>query len=381
MLSVLVAQKTRRLIPEPIVVVVNINGHPARALLDSGSLSDFMSSKLAHQLHVKTFELEKPVPVHLAVQGSRAKINLGCTAEIQYQSVRETRYFDIINLLNYDLILGTPFWFQHQVTVSVNPASVYVGSAASLPIEGKRVRILESRAADIFEDHLERARDHLREYAAPICVSASDTPLPPLRVINHTIPLKDESKIYHWRPSKCPDPLRDAWNEKRDAYLRSGRWKMTSARNTSPMLLLTKPGTGVKGIPPKLRVVCDLRERNANTHKVTSPLPDMEGILRRVARKPYRSLIDGKDAYEQIRVEPEHVPRTAMTTPIINEPYFWTVHYGMVGCVKTVIDILRREKFFLGIDKLKLLCSEMRILGRVVDDQGIRMDSEKVDCR
>ena len=81
------------------------------------------------------------------------------------------------------------------------------------------------------------------------------------------------------------------------------------------MLLLTKPGTGVKGIPPKLRVVCDLRERNANTKKLTSPLPDMEGILRRVSRHPYRSLIDGKDAYEQIRVEPEHVERTAMTTP------------------------------------------------------------------
>ncbi|EMD30509.1 hypothetical protein CERSUDRAFT_101289 [Gelatoporia subvermispora B] len=38
----------KRLIPEPMVVVVEINGHPARALLDSGSLSDFMSSKLAH---------------------------------------------------------------------------------------------------------------------------------------------------------------------------------------------------------------------------------------------------------------------------------------------------------------------------------------------
>lgn len=51
----------RWVIPEPIVIVVNINGHPARALLDSGSLSDFMS-------------------VHLAVQGSRAKITVGCKA-------------------------------------------------------------------------------------------------------------------------------------------------------------------------------------------------------------------------------------------------------------------------------------------------------------
>lgn len=43
-------------------------------------------------------------------------------------------------------------------------------------------------------------------------------------------------------------------------------------------------------------------------------MPDMEGILRRVARKPYRSIIDGADTYEQIRVIPEHVERTAVTT-------------------------------------------------------------------
>ncbi|KAI1786253.1 hypothetical protein LXA43DRAFT_898332, partial [Ganoderma leucocontextum] len=34
----------RRVIPEPIVVVVLINGQPARALLDTGSLADFMSA-------------------------------------------------------------------------------------------------------------------------------------------------------------------------------------------------------------------------------------------------------------------------------------------------------------------------------------------------
>ncbi|EJF55293.1 hypothetical protein DICSQDRAFT_37888, partial [Dichomitus squalens LYAD-421 SS1] len=33
-----------RLIPEPVVVVVQVNEQPARALIDSGSLSDFMSA-------------------------------------------------------------------------------------------------------------------------------------------------------------------------------------------------------------------------------------------------------------------------------------------------------------------------------------------------
>ncbi|OJT08771.1 Retrovirus-related Pol polyprotein from transposon 17.6, partial [Trametes pubescens] len=407
-----------RLIPEPAVVVVLINGEPARALLDSGSLSDFMSAKLAHQLGIQAFELAKPLPVHLAVQGSRAKINYGCRAQLEYQRIKSERYFDIINLLSYDLILGTPFLFQHQVSLGFNPTAVVIGSPDARPIEGKQVRVLQSQAAELLDDRLEEARRELSEYAAPICKEASDSPLPPLRAINHRIPLIDPEKIYSWRPSKCPDAHRASWMEKRDAYLKSGRWKMSSARNTSPMLLLTKPGTGVKGIPPRLRVVCDLREQNANTLKVTSPLPDMEGILRRLARHPYRSLIDGKDTYEQIRVEPDHVSRTAMTTPDGNMVslvlqqgdcnavatyqglmnHIFGPHIGVfmdvylddiavysdtladhVRHVKQVVDILKQEQLYLSSTKLHFLCRELKVLGRIVDDQGIRMDPDKVD--
>ncbi|THH28476.1 hypothetical protein EUX98_g5724 [Antrodiella citrinella] len=408
----------RRLIPEPIVIVVKIAGQPARTLLDSGSLGDFISARFAHQVGVQVFELEKPLPLHLAVQGSRAKISTGCKARLQYQSVSEERYFDVANLLNYDMILGTPFMFQHRVMISLNPTTVEIGSAAALPIEGKRVRVLESRAAEVFDEHLELARQLLRKYAEPICKEASDSPLPPLRAINHQIPLKEPAKIYHWRPSRCPDAHRASWIEKRDAYLQSGRWQMSTARNTSPMLLLTKPGTGVKGIPPRLRVVFDLRERNQNTEKVVSPLPDMEGILRRMARKPYRSLIDGKDAYEQIRVEPSHVERTAMTTPdgnmvslvmqqgdcnavatyqtLMNHifgPYigrFMDVYLDDIVIysdtleehiqhVKIILDILKKEQLYLSATKLKFLASEVKVLGRIVDGQDIRMDPDKVD--
>ena len=46
---------------------------------------------------------------------------------------------------------------------------IVVGSSKALPISGKCVQVLESRAADIFEDKLEEAREVLHKYAAPIC--------------------------------------------------------------------------------------------------------------------------------------------------------------------------------------------------------------------
>ncbi|EJD44329.1 hypothetical protein AURDEDRAFT_166710 [Auricularia subglabra TFB-10046 SS5] len=63
------------------------------------------------KLQVKA--LERPIPVQLAVKGSRSKINVEVTARFQYQNIDCEKRFDIANLDNYDLILGTPFLWQH----------------------------------------------------------------------------------------------------------------------------------------------------------------------------------------------------------------------------------------------------------------------------
>ena len=97
-----------RTLPKPIVVKMMMNGHPVRALLDSGSLGDFLSSTLADQLKVKREPLETPLSLQLAVQGSRSKINARSTVHLEYQEINEHRVLDIININNYDLILGTP---------------------------------------------------------------------------------------------------------------------------------------------------------------------------------------------------------------------------------------------------------------------------------
>lgn len=48
--------------------------------------------------------------------------------------------------------------------------------------------------------------------------------------------------------------------------------------------------------------------------------------------------------------------------------------------VKTVLKILRCDKVYLSEGKFCLLCREMKILGQIVDNDGIHMDPEKVDC-
>lgn len=84
---------------------------------------------------------------------------------------------------------------------------------------------------------------------------------------------------------------------------------MLTASLTAPMLMITKPGTTL------MCNVADLCDRNANTVKLASPMPDIDGIVRRVARHRFCSMADGKEFFKQIHVVAEHVQRTAMSMP------------------------------------------------------------------
>jgi hypothetical protein len=332
--------------------------------------------------------------------------------------VNEECYFDIINLSNYNVILGTPFMFQHKVSISLDPPTVVIGSKCSSPMKGERVTNLSSQPMLLYQDKLAEVRDQLLLYAQKICRKAVDTSLPPLREINHEIPLINTHKNYSWCPSKCPDHLREQWYVKRDGYLKSGRWEICPAMNAVPMLLLTKMGK--EGGPRRLQTVVDLREQNTNTRKLSSPLPDIDSILRQMAmaRAKYRLVIDLSDAYEQIRVKPKHIEHTAMVTPsgtmvslvmqqgdcnttttfqmimtqlfgpyigeklqnFLDDLFLRTVTLQEhVEIFKLVIDVLEKADFYISENKLQILQPEIKILGRLINDDGIKMDPHKVD--
>ena len=405
-----------RKIPEPIVVLAKIDGHQIRALLDTGSMADFLSTTVVDQLELRREYYSKPLSVQLAVHGSRSKINCGVRVNLQYQNIDCERRFDVANLDNYDAILGTPFLFQHKVAIGINPSCVVVGSNAPVEIEGPDIVTISSAAADVLNEKMDKQRVILRKEAEDLCADPSKTALPPFRAVNHTIPLIDERKVYRFRRSTCPEAFRDQWREKKDTYIVTGRWRVATGHNAIPMLMIPKVSSS--GGKPGLRTVFDKREQNANTYKLASPLPDIEEILREVSRHKFRSLIDGKDAYEQIRVIPEHVPRTLFTTPdgtmeslvmqqgdcnagatyqtLMN--HIFASHIGVfmfvylddiivfsdtiedhVRHVKMVLDILRKERLFLSPNKMQFFAEELKILGHVINEKGIRMDPHKVD--
>lgn len=69
---------------------------------------------------------------------------------------------------------------------------------------------------DLLDSEIEKVRAELRAYAAPLCKKAEEETLPPLRKINHRIPIIDPAKNYGFRPSKLPEAFRALWVAKRD---------------------------------------------------------------------------------------------------------------------------------------------------------------------
>jgi hypothetical protein len=126
----------------------------------------------------------------------RSKTSWSVKIDVQYQEIDEEHCFDMSNLDNYDVILGMPFWYQHQLMVGVNPARVIVGSNESLAMKGAEVNVVSSAAADIFEEDIKKIQQMLVKEATDLCPDTAKTALPPLRAVNHTIPLVEEDKVY-----------------------------------------------------------------------------------------------------------------------------------------------------------------------------------------
>jgi len=133
--------------------------------VDSGSLGDFMLTALVDQLKVKKIELQKPLMFQLAIQGSHSKVNWGVKPEFEYQLIKEPWYFDVVNLSNYDITLGTPWIFRHRVNFGLNLAKVVVGSNKSVLIQWGSVTKIASQAMELLEEILEQARQYLTDYA------------------------------------------------------------------------------------------------------------------------------------------------------------------------------------------------------------------------
>lgn len=131
--------------------------------------------------------------------------------------------------------------------------------------------------------------------------------MPPFRDVNHKIPLIDPNKCYHYHLPCCLNSLKAEFSEKVEKYMRAGWWTLTSVNQATPMLCLPKKDQ-------HLRTIVDCHQRNENTIKDVTPMPDQDSIREDVVWGKYRSKIDLSDAYEQVQIVSDDIWKTMFAT-------------------------------------------------------------------
>lgn len=234
--------------------------------------------------------------------------------------------------------------------------------------------------------------------------------LPPMRAVNHEIRLINPELHTHYRAPSCPDALVDQLSDKITTYSNAGLWVPCTDREAIPLLCIFKKNG-------KLRTPIDARARNANTHLDVTPLPDQDWIRDAVARGKYVSKLDMTDAFEQIRILPEHVKHTTFSTIFgtyrsqvlqqgdLNGPstmqrlMTWVFRDRIGKSVYVYIDDifivsdtieqheddlafvlrqLKKESLYIAPHKVQIYAESVECLGHVIDRRGIHADADKM---
>jgi hypothetical protein len=94
-----------------------------------------------------------------------------------------------------------------------------------------------------------------------------------------------------------------------EQYIKVGWWEPAHGQNASLLLAIPKICAELK-----LHTVIDARERNANTVIDSTLLPNQDMIHKAVASHPFVLIIDISNAYEQMHIIPEDVPKTLFSS-------------------------------------------------------------------
>ncbi|KAL0562616.1 hypothetical protein V5O48_019468, partial [Marasmius crinis-equi] len=112
----------------PLVALIDIKGKPALTLFDSGCTLECISPGFARVANIKVHQLAKQHSLQLGTVGSRAKFNYGTVVDMQYASIAENTYFDIVNIDRYDAIVGTYFMRKHGISLDFENDCIRVKS-------------------------------------------------------------------------------------------------------------------------------------------------------------------------------------------------------------------------------------------------------------
>ena len=433
-------------------VYLNKAEKPNSALLDSGAVGNFIHEELVQRLGLVRTP-RAPLPL-LDVKGIKiGQLEFQVKVDMRVGAHEESIVLDVAPIGSHRLILGLP-WLQahdpivrwstghiqftsqycnlhclpqpHDVFAQQQPQRERSHALEDSKTDFAEVSAMESDLVEIFAIDLmpsatEEALQKMipPEYHDYLDVFDPEGPmrkLPPLRPgydfeipLDPNKPLPKPARPYHMSPAE-----REDWVKWRDTMLAGGL--ISKAPPNTPVaapffFVWKKDGTR--------RPVIDYRKLNDITMKDSYPLPRIDEMLERMQGSKIFSKFDLKMGYNQLRIKPEDVWKTAFMTPdgpfCMNvctfgfagaPPYFqrWmndTLAPVLVKQVESYLDdsgshhkekdehvqvnrevlqLFRENGLFANAKKCEFHKDRMEFLGVEVSPEGFEMEHVKVDA-
>ncbi|KAG6867440.1 hypothetical protein C0993_002743, partial [Termitomyces sp. T159_Od127] len=149
-------------------------------------------------------------------------------------------------------------------------------------LKAKSMQGGKAKAQCLLDDVILQLRQQWQQDFVDI-INGMKKELPSWREVNHEINLIDENKQYKYHLPWCLRALQEQLHDKTNHYINAKWWEPRSAMQAAPLLCIPKKdGT--------LQTALDAWQRNDNTIKDVTPLPDQEVIHEEgVAKATYRS--------------------------------------------------------------------------------------------
>ena len=246
--------------------------------------------------------------------------------------------FQLMENLNEEVILGTPFLHQEQAVMDYGRKCLYIGTSHRKTIfwdqsqQQNYTSINNHNKIQIPEQHEQSIRPIIREYQDLFdevpSKATTDT-------VVHRIRLTQD-KIIHQKPYPMSPDKKKILNEQIAEMLEAGIIEPSHSPFSSPPVLVERSGK-------KPRFCVDFRKLNEITEDESSILPKIHETIKDFGKAKLFTLLDLKAGYWQIPMEHSSKHYTAFTTPDGASYHFTVMPFGLKTAPATFQKLMVRE--------------------------------------
>lgn len=236
--------------------------------------------------------------------------------------------------------------------------------------------------------------------------------LPPYRDIGHTIPLVSGAIPPAKRSYRLTQLEQQEVRKQVTELLAKGYIEPSTSPYGAPVIFVEKANN------QGLRMVLDYRALNKLTVKRRYPMPNITDLFDQLQGAKLFSSLDLQQGYNQIRIDPEDIPKTAFIAPGLGQFQFKVLCFGLTNApatfqsvmngifadhigksvlvylddilvfsktpeeheqhLRTVLAILRKHEFKAKLAKCQFNRTELHFLGHIISQEGLKVDPRKV---